>query len=810
MVPINIRLFPDSFLQDDKCFGLFKLGGNGQLDLPVTIEGDTGFPFHIVHSEPDHLAYLVGLIVLQAWTRGIDELGIPPAERRAIVVVTDKPGRFGEAYLRLHLPSAKIEGLSRTRRVTLYQKTGRAPEASSDKTGYWEMYLKPGDDRTKLHNFFPACQLVTVGREPKPISRRQHLGRDDDAGPAVLILRKTDKETLRVVQKRYSPLLVIFDANAVAIPNSRFEAPSIFYHDSIFAPELTNRNVEPVVLYCLPDTRFERFCAEAVVRLVEPQESETLTAIWRRVDGAFKALIELVGQHRHPVLVEVQRTVIRLRNLLLSLPVGIGAYEQGLVLSGQPERLWYNWSITQPLEALENRFPEMAALGEWDELIHRELVDGFRELIPLVQHDSPKKSSLLSAVSDSLSASRRVALVVTNQSVAKSLNWVLCLPEPTGLGVPRDKVTAITLDEIETLDQDQDCIIHQVFDPHQTFSALAGVSPRPITFILLRNELRFTGERFLRSRRLFPNHPANKTLLRAVYQQLEQLESVNLVSRRNHVSTLLSDDDFEIVSRMFNQQPSAIENGMVLFDGSDDSAESEPASETPAYLVRLEDACAVFLDAACRVSYARFDDTVAIGPVNSLEPGHRLIIVNPTARESIAYRMLAAKTDRQADQFDTLMIERWQLELATGIRNQRMTHNKVLQKIQELGSRRISTIVIGQWARGDVLGPLDTRDIYRIGQAIESEWLMQNWQRVGLALLMVRSGHRLLGRQITRIIQRAAVADYDLPNRDAQFLEEIGITIGELQDAVTLLAIEAVSADTKIVPVEQIGKIIPL
>lgn len=141
---MNIRLFPDKFLQHDECFGLFKLGDDGELDLPITVEGDAGIPFHIVHSDPDHLAYLTGLIVLQAWTRGIDELGIPPAERRPLLVVTDRPGRFGDAYLRLHLPVEKVKALSVRRRVTLFEKTRRAPEVTTDKAGYWESYLKPG------------------------------------------------------------------------------------------------------------------------------------------------------------------------------------------------------------------------------------------------------------------------------------------------------------------------------------------------------------------------------------------------------------------------------------------------------------------------------------------------------------------------------------------------------------------------------------------------------------------------------------------------------------------------------------------
>lgn len=54
---MNIRLFPDQFLQRDECFGLFKLGDDDELDLPVTVEGDAGIPFHIVHSDHDHRSF---------------------------------------------------------------------------------------------------------------------------------------------------------------------------------------------------------------------------------------------------------------------------------------------------------------------------------------------------------------------------------------------------------------------------------------------------------------------------------------------------------------------------------------------------------------------------------------------------------------------------------------------------------------------------------------------------------------------------------------------------------------------------------
>jgi hypothetical protein len=170
---MKIRLFPQHFLQRDGYFGLFRLEDNGELDLPLTIEADARIPVPIVHSNPHHLAYLVGLIALQAWTTGIDELGTPPAERRSLLVVTDKPGQFAEAYLRLRLPGARIRDVSSRRRVTLYEKTGHAP---IDKSGYWDNYVGPDDDRTRCHfqNYPPIfnimCQLMMISspRSPGP------------------------------------------------------------------------------------------------------------------------------------------------------------------------------------------------------------------------------------------------------------------------------------------------------------------------------------------------------------------------------------------------------------------------------------------------------------------------------------------------------------------------------------------------------------------------------------------------------------------------------------------------------------------
>jgi hypothetical protein len=259
---------------------------------------------------------------------------------------------------------------------------------------------------------------------------------------------------------------------------------------------------------------------------------------------------------------------------------------------------------------------------------------------------------------------------------------------------------------------------------------------------------------------------------------------------------------------MFTQGSSALDHGRVLLDEPDKS--DLVLTEVAANLVRLEGGCAVLLEPSSRVSYVDGDGAIRMGHCAELATGNRLIIINPDAREFIAHRILRSRREDEWDKEALKTIETWRVELESGVKRLRLTQGEVLARIQALGSERITPLVIGQWIRGDVLGPLDPVDIRRVGEVIDSEWLRSNWQRVGLALIVVRSGHRLLGRQITKLIHQAAAGDFKLNLRDEEFLTQVGITMGELQDSVTLLKVEAVHPERVLAPVYQMGRVMPI
>src|SRR5208282_5786611 len=264
----------------------------------------------------------------------------------------------------LHLPPDQLPELFRRHRVLVGKRGGHISNPSS----YLDHRLNQNDPRTRLHNFFPAAQIAGGVATPRMIANREFVGRGDEDAPAVLITRKSDTATLEALKKRFAPILVIIDAAPVATTISALGIPALIYHESIFAPEFLRKGGEAMVPVCLPDSRFERFCAGAELIWVEPPTSPQLQKAWEDLDSAFQALMERLDVRRDRVLADVYRATARLRSLLLSLPISIRSYEQGLMATAHPT-IALDWSIAERLTTLSSRIAEVSALGDWEELI---------------------------------------------------------------------------------------------------------------------------------------------------------------------------------------------------------------------------------------------------------------------------------------------------------------------------------------------------------------------------------------------------------------------------------------------------------
>jgi hypothetical protein len=804
---MGIRLFPNRFLSDEACFGIFRTADAEAIELPITILGEGTTPLHVVHSDPDHLAALAGMLVMQAWVFGIDELELPPISRKPLLLITDYPRRFEEAYLKLDITKDGVDRIWSERRKALAVKRNRATNPK-DKIERLDKAVRSGSTHTKLHNLFPAKHFVRLDAKLRPIASREGMGRGDSRGAAVVIVRAARQVNLKVLEERFQPFLVLIDADAVAVPESHCELPTLVYHDSIFAPELTSRtNNGQLVVCCLPDAKFETFCSKASLRVVEPNETDDVTKLWQDVDGALFSLMEQSDIRNQWVLKDVCRTASRLRTILLSLFVGIESYEQAMTIAQVPQSFSYQWTVTEPLDALRGRLPEIGAVGEWEEYAFSELLCSLSELAVRLRADSPKRAAVLETVAQRLDAGRSVALVAQSAACAEAMKWLVRLPAPIGLGLDHSRVNVLETNNLRFLQPDQDCILSHAFDPYDLLPTLARIGPRAITVILLKNELRFLGERFLRTKTLFPGHPSQNNLLRPIYERVEKLPSLTAPAKPQKRSSLFTDADFDVVARMFSEGLSSHGYERVLEDENDVS-DYLPDANVDAYLLKLEGGRAVYLAPGARLSFIDTTDSLVHGDLTRLEQGDRLILMKPEARETIADRVISAKREEEAKGPAQDAITTWRTELQQGIERESLTYAEILQRIRASGSQVTTSSAIAQWVDGRVLGPQDPNDIKRLGEALGSQWLIENWRKVGAALFMIRVGHRVLGRRVSRIIEAAALGEYSLSEDDEEFLAAIGVSFLQLQDAVLVATVEAIADQPRLVPAYQLGAVV--
>lgn len=806
---MDVQLFPDALCTTHQCYGLTR--ANAELADPlVPITWNTDAPLHLVHSSHEHLAYITGLLVLQAWTAGLDDNG-PLSERRPVLLITERPGTFAEAYLRLEVPADQIDAFSTARRMALYQR-GQSAKASAN---YWDQKVGERNNQPRLHNMFPACDLSRPTTTPSPIASREYFGRGDDSAqerPALLIARPCDADGLALIARNHRPYLTIIDTDALPTDTTRHIAPTIAYHESLFAPELAR--LVPGTVYCLPDQQLKTFTDASTITLLEPHADPSLTEAWEAADFALSLLIADADRARDRTTRQIERAASLLRNVLLALPVGVDAYEQAVVYAQQPPASAYDASITEPLDALGHRLPEMTARGALQHDILKEVVKGFRTITNALRSASPKAPVIIQTVNESIANGRRVAVVAPNTAAAAAMTWISRLPAPHGLALPDMSVRVLTLDQLAALSPDEDCVLHQAFDPHTILTRLARLGPRHITFVLLPNELRFLNERFMRARRLAPE--ATPTVFAAIYAQLDRLAPPRARTTQPR-PTLFSDSDFDLVQRLFEQGPRALRRASVLLDDIE-APDHENAHEVDALLIWLHGDLAVLLDANHRLPYVAHDHRVTSGTPADLEPGHALIIIDQAARESLKQSIVTRRKSELPAQLRDLLT-RWKQELREGRWRLGLTQVQLLERIQTLGSQRLAPGVIGQWERdptdeeidqATVLGPLDPIDLQRIGQIVKSSWLQEHWQEVGRALLLIRDKQRRRGRQLTELLQRAAIGDDKLTPQDNELLERHGITPGRLKDAVTLITVKHTTTEPRRVPIAQLGELIPI
>lgn len=137
------------------------------------------------------------------------------------------------------------------------------------------------------------------------------------------------------------------------------------------------------------------------------------------------------------------------------------------------------------------------------------------------------------------------------------------------------------------------------------------------------------------------------------------------------------------------------------------------------------------------------------------------------------------------------LIQKWQEEIAECARKSNIGPEKILNEMQQYGSRLKSPQTIQLWIEGQVLCPNNTSDLQRIAEILKMPFTQQYYQEIARAATRLRGIHIVLSRRLNQWLQQGSVETS--PDQIDDFIDpELGITFNDFQDALRLLTVKEV------------------
>ena len=278
------------------------------------------------------------------------------------------------------------------------------------------------------------------------------------------------------------------------MPDGETETPSVVYHNSIFSPELASATKVLSSAACpMPDSSVLQRSGSAAGRATGA--CGTRGGVQRGGRRHFRHSTERLDERMNRVLAEVHRAASGCGTCFSACRSVSKLTSRRFVASGQPDGLWYPWSVTEPLNSLENRLPEVAALGEWEELILSEWSEDSASSKRFSGRIRQNRRRCLLPSRRASQGGRKAALIVKGQAFAEGLKWTPDSPSLTVLdSLPSNARQSRRMTWTDSA-YEHDCIVHHAFDPHDVLTALSRMEPRRSP-LLLRKELDSSGSDF--------------------------------------------------------------------------------------------------------------------------------------------------------------------------------------------------------------------------------------------------------------------------------------------------------------------------
>lgn len=189
--------------------------------------------------------------------------------------------------------------------------------------------------------------------------------------------------------------------------------------------------------------------------------------------------------------------------------------------------------------------------------------------------------------------------------------------------------------------------------------------------------------------------------------------------------------------------------------------------------------------------------------VRSLKPNDRVLFIDGLRRQNL-YELIISRVHRHPSiELHLAMISRWQHELKMAFNRWRLKAFSepaepnetgprdvagLLKRLQAQGSAITCELTISFWLDGTTLCPIDDRDLRRVADILDLDFVRQNYRRIDQAASRLRGLHRGLSKGLNRWLGHQATK-LSAQDDDDMIAPELGLRFGDIRNSLHILRV---------------------
>ena len=191
--------------------------------------------------------------------------------------------------------------------------------------------------------------------------------------------------------------------------------------------------------------------------------------------------------------------------------------------------------------------------------------------------------------------------------------------------------------------------------------------------------------------------------------------------------------------------------------------------------------------------------------VESIIVGDRIIIIHGQRRQNLYALLVGRIHSLPAIQLLVALVERWHSDLriffgewessvkdSSHATSEDHSINRILLRLQELGSRLSSDVTLRLWLNGTSRCPSDPEDIRRVAEILGMEFVASRYKMIYKASNRLSCIHRSLSRKLNSWL-RAAATGNNFDNDSAIIDRELGLTFGDFRSSLQIITISKIN-----------------